>query len=426
VNPPIPRIVLVESNTTGTGREFCRRAQALGLHPVVLAADPARYPYLDQDAVAHARVDTDDDAAVLAAVRGVSGQAPVVGVTSSSEYFVARAARAARHLGLPAPDPDRVQECRDKRRQRRLLADSPAGRAGPGFEEVVDPAQAAAAAARLGPRVVVKPVQGSGSVGVRCCDTPDEARDHAAELLARTTDERGRPTPGAVLVESFLTGPEFSIEVFDGVVVAVVEKEVGPLPYFVEMGHVVPPDPAALGGAGLDAVAGAALDAVAALGLQWGPVHVEVRLTSGGPAVVEVNPRLAGGLIPVLVRLVHGVDLVEAVVRRAAGMPPAVARAGTTTAAAIRFALADRRGVVSGVDGLTDAALGLGVVEVGALLPPGRPIRLDHSFQDRFAYAVATAPEAQAARLRATDAAGRMALRLVPSSDPSQESRSRT
>jgi hypothetical protein len=39
-------MVFLESNATGTGLLFFERTQRLGLQPVLLAADPARYPFL--------------------------------------------------------------------------------------------------------------------------------------------------------------------------------------------------------------------------------------------------------------------------------------------------------------------------------------------------------------------------------------------
>src|SRR5260370_592404 len=57
-----PWLVLVESNTTGSGRAFCARARDLGLRPVLLARDPGRYPYAARDGVGAAAgygLDTD-------------------------------------------------------------------------------------------------------------------------------------------------------------------------------------------------------------------------------------------------------------------------------------------------------------------------------------------------------------------------------
>ena len=67
----------------------------------------------------------------------------------------------------------------------------------------------------------------------------------------------------------------------------------------------------------------AALDAV---GFDFGPAHTEVRLTPAGPVVVEINPRLAGGMIPELVAHALGINLVAAVLDHAFDASVAVPR----------------------------------------------------------------------------------------------------
>ncbi|GAA3348503.1 hypothetical protein GCM10020358_67200 [Amorphoplanes nipponensis] len=155
-----------------------------------------------------------------------------------------------------------------------------------------------AAAADLGPPVVVKPVTGSGSAGVRLCADAGEVAEWAARLLGGD----GGPT-GPILVETAVRGPEFSVETFDGVVRAVVGKRLGPEPWFVEIGHDVPaPVPAAVRAE----LGETTRRALAALGLGWGAAHTELRLSAAGPVVIEVNPRLAGGMIPAAVRAATG------------------------------------------------------------------------------------------------------------------------
>lgn len=61
-------------------------------------------------------------------------------------------------------------------------------------------------------------------------------------------------------------------------------------------------------------LSGGALSAVRqgaheALGLTRAMTHTELRLTSSGPRVVEVNARTGGGMIPRLGQLVTGIDL---------------------------------------------------------------------------------------------------------------------
>ncbi|MER6458776.1 ATP-grasp domain-containing protein, partial [Streptomyces sp900105245] len=343
-----PLLLFVESNTTGTGRQFAQRARALGAEPVLLSADPGRYPYAAEDELRTVVVDTADGDALWAAVQRLAAGQRIAGVLSSSEYYVATAADLAARLGLPGPSADAVRACRDKSVQRRTLAE--AGVPVPWFSVAGEVAEAVAAAQWRGGPVVVKPVQGSGSLGVRLCRDTGEVAAHARGLLAATVNERGLSTPARVLVEQYLTGPEFSVEVFGEHAVVTVAKHVGAPPAFVETGHDVPAVPAAADAA---ALVDSAVHAVKALGLGWGAAHVELRLDAGVARVIEVNPRLAGGMIPELVRRARGVDLVGAQVRAGLGLPVDLTdAAGAAGAASIRFLTAGADAVL----GDTDAA----------------------------------------------------------------------
>ncbi|MGD0606397.1 MAG: ATP-grasp domain-containing protein [Streptosporangiaceae bacterium] len=399
-----PWLVLVESNTTGSGRLFCSCARQLGLRPVLLARDPARYPYVAADDIDFLVTDTGTDAAVLAACRELGGQ--VAGVTSSSEYFIATAAQAARALGRPHPAPEAVRACRDKHAQRVAL--SAAGVAGPAFAAARTPDEAAAAAAAIGYPVVVKPASGTGSIAVRRCETP-------AEVRAATEDAFAGPDPAlppqhTVLVEEYLTGAEYSAELIDDQVVGITAKRLGGEPYFVEIGHDFP---APLAAADAKTIGETAVAAVRALGLGWGGAHVELRFAAGAnPRVVEVNPRLAGGMIPRAVQEAIGVDMIFHVVAAAAGRPvplrPAAARS-----ASIRFLVAREAGTLAGVLGVADARQLPGVVEVGITAPLGQPVVPRHSFRDRLGYVIAAAADAGQAAGAADAALARLTARIT-------------
>ncbi|SER24087.1 ATP-grasp domain-containing protein [Actinokineospora terrae] len=386
--------VLVESNTTGSGQVFCARARARGLRPVVLTCSPGRYPYLDEDAIDRLVVDTGDIEAVLATCRTLSR---VAGVTSSSEYFIATAAEVAARLGLPGPDPVAVRLCRDKAWQRRTLAK--AGIAVPGFRVITtDAVDGVLAARELGFPVVVKPATGSGSLGVRLCADEDEVARAVGLLLANTTDERGAPREPVVLVERFARGREFSVETVGDTVAGVTGKHLGVPPYFVETGHDFP---ARVRDSERDDLVDTTRKALEALGVGWGAAHTELRLTPAGPVLIEVNPRLAGGMIPAVVAAATGLDLVDACVAHACGQPPPPA-VGGPGAAAIRFVLARGPGVVSAVTGLSEAAALPGVAAakvttaVGARL--GEPTG---SFQDRVGHVITTGSATPTAAARA-------------------------
>jgi S-sulfo-L-cysteine synthase (3-phospho-L-serine-dependent) len=393
-----PRLVMVESNTSGTGRLFVRLARGLGLEPLLLTAEPSRYAFVEEEAVETLRADTARRRPLLAICRQLAAAGELAGVVSSSDHYVALAAHLAARLGLPGPSPAAVRQCRDKLHQR--LALRAAGVPVPGFRAARTPAEAVAAVEELGWPVVVKPVRGTGSVGVRLCGREDEVAAHAEMLLSQRANERGLPIPSRILVEEYVSGAEYSVEAFDGRVVGVTRKLLGPEPEFLEVGHDYP---AALGRLVREDLEAHALHALAALRLGFGAVHVEVRLTARGPRTIEVNPRLAGGFIPELVRLAAGVDLVAATVARAAGRPlpqPAVGRG----AASIRFLLPPRAGTLREARGLDLALAVPGVVEAALYGPLGRPVALHGDFRDRVGHVIAVAADAESAAAAATRA----------------------
>ncbi|MFJ8034134.1 ATP-grasp domain-containing protein [Streptomyces sp. NPDC096032] len=412
-----PLLLFVESNTTGTGRQFAQRARALGAEPVLLSADPGRYPYAAEDELRTVVVDTADGDALWAAVQRLAAGQRIAGVLSSSEYYVATAADLAARLGLPGPSADAVRACRDKSVQRRTLAE--AGVPVPWFSVAGEVAEAVAAAQWRGGPVVVKPVQGSGSLGVRLCRDTGEVAAHARGLLAATVNERGLSTPARVLVEQYLTGPEFSVEVFGEHAVATVAKHVGAPPAFVETGHDVPAVPAAADAA---ALVDSAVHAVKALGLGWGAAHVELRLDAGVARVIEVNPRLAGGMIPELVRRARGVDLVGAQVRAGLGLPVDLTdAAGAAGAASIRFLTAGADAVLGDTDAAEAAARAVpGVVDAALYRTPGTRVGPAEDFRGRLGHVI-TAGATPRESARAADTALSFGLATALEHAPARE-----
>jgi biotin carboxylase len=126
--------VLVESNTTGTGRQFVQSARTLNYRPIVLAENPARYPYIKHDAVEFVQCNTGDQDELRKVIDKLARDAKVAGIYSSSEYFIEAAAKLAQKCGLPGADPDAIRVCRNKAMQRESLQKS--GLKVPAFQQV--------------------------------------------------------------------------------------------------------------------------------------------------------------------------------------------------------------------------------------------------------------------------------------------------
>ena len=396
------RLLLFLESATTVGPVYFDTARRLGFEPILLAAAPQRYSFADGTTVLDTATDDLDN--IYFVCRHLEGAGQVCGLMSTSDYFVLPAAKVARRRRLPGPDPDAIALCRDKHAQRQAL--SRAGVPGPAFRRCITMTEVACA--RLEPPVVLKPVDGSGSVGVRLCRTYAEVEEHASELLEASVNERGIPSAPGLLMEEFVEGPEYSAEVISGRVVAITGKHLSQPPAFVETGHDVPPMYEA---AAVDVIEQAMEQIVSALSLGDAPAHIEFRVSAGRIVPIEVNPRVAGGHIATLVALATGVDLVEQVIRYYCGLPVSIStRAGTP--ASVRFQVAARSSVVVAVGGVEEALRSAGVVQASVTRKPGDRIQLHGDFRDRVGYVIAKGATSAEAAQNAECALARMNLRL--------------
>ncbi|HEX6371051.1 MAG TPA: ATP-grasp domain-containing protein [Longimicrobium sp.] len=404
--PSRKAVLFIESNTSGTGRLFVRTARSLGYWPVLITANPGKYAYLAEtdapEVIEVARVDEESLYALVQ--RRFRNGTCLAGITSSSEYFIATAAALAARFGLPGPDAGAVNAARDKSWQRRALAAG--GVAVPAFRVVRTAFDAVLAADDIGYPVVVKPVGASGSMGVRACASAAEVEEHAAGLFASAP---AGEAPRA-LVEAMVTGAEFSVEVFSGRVIGITRKHLGEPPFFVEAGHDYP---AAVPADVARALAETVTRGTEILGLGWGPLHWELRMQGDTAVPIEVNPRLAGGFIPELVRHAEGIDLIRETLHLVVGLPVDL-DARRRRHASIRFLFSPGAGRLEYVQGMAEALAGEGVAEVTMYRRPGDELAVHGDFRDRIGHVVACADAFDAACTAADRARGTVRVVMDP------------
>ncbi|WP_413754800.1 ATP-grasp domain-containing protein [Streptomyces sp. MMBL 11-3] len=313
-------------------------------HPVVAveASVPAwARPYLTRIITA----DLSDTAAVMTAVSRYAIDHPVGGVLAYMEHHVQTAALIAQHLDLPHSSPQSMAACRDKALSRRLMAEQqvPSARS----MQASSPESAAAFADLLGYPVIVKPRSQAGSAGVVRADSAAAVREAFEDTSHASVMNLHRYGPAGVLIEEYLQGPEISVETAvlgAGRVrlLAVTRKLPAPANTTQEYGHLVDArDPLLHDPALLKVIE----DAVAAHDITLGVLCIEVKLTPTGPRIVEVNGRLGGDLLPVLVRRALGIELAQIAADLATGAPPRL-QPVLQRAAAIAFAYPDRSGTL--------------------------------------------------------------------------------
>ncbi|MER5497672.1 ATP-grasp domain-containing protein [Streptomyces sp. NPDC002561] len=383
----MPRhLAFVEANTTGTGMIALRTAREAGFVPVFLTSDATRYTGLDGTGAEVVLCDTNTPAALRAALDSLP-VGSLAGITTTSEFYVPAVAQMALELGLPGNPPDAVRRARDKAQVRAALV--AAGVPQPRFAVARTPDELDDAVSRVGLPCVVKPVDDSGSQLVRRCLTRAEVNEHADRVLAVRTNVRGQEAAGAVLLEEFLDAPEYSVETFsvagEHTCVGITRKSVTSGPHFVETRHIYP---APLDDEQRTMLRRAATDALRALDIQNGPCHIEVKLTDTGATLIELNPRLAGGMIPELIRLAEGVDLLDQQIHAASGGTPDL-RPRHRGCAGVAFLLPTTTGTLRRITGATEAVALPDVERVTVTGTPGRRVRPAQSAYDRLGSVIA-------------------------------------
>ncbi|MGW3951156.1 ATP-grasp domain-containing protein [Streptomyces sp. NPDC004752] len=378
------------------GHEFTFLTRDLH-HYLRSAPEGAAHPLLGARNVITA--DTNDVDALLTEVERLHAVLHFDGVLTSCDYYLATVAQIAGRLGLPGSSPEAVQNACRKDATRRILAD--AGVPGPRFARHGEWADIARAAREIGYPLVVKPVDLCAGMYVRRVDDEEQLASAVRALADFPVNARGQRREPAVLLEELMDGPEVSVETVSHAgavhVVGVTDKSVGGAPAFIETGHMFP---AALSAADTEAAEQTALAALKALGLTDGVVaHTEIKLSSAGPRVVEVNPRPAGNRITELVRHVTGIDLAAAFVEVSLGREPDL-RGGDTGlhSAAIGFLIPETSGTLAALEGaeLGDAP---GVLEV-QLAEPGRQVKAAGSNNEYLGHVMAGDTEGPGARAR--------------------------
>lgn len=399
-------------------REYLLAGVARAAHVWLLGpAEPTwERPYI----VGHTVVeDSYDTAAVVAAGKALADERRIDGVLCWDEVRMVTLAELAETLGTPAPTPEAAATCRDKHLTRAALAR--AGVPQPESVKVSTQHEARVAAEALGYPVVLKPRALGASFGVVLVEGPGDLAAGFAE--ARGAGEDGvRYYEDGVLVESYLDGPEISV---DCVCTAnglhplfLARKQLGFPPYFEETGHSVDTDDPLLSDPALLGVLRGAHDAV---GFRNGITHVELRLTSSGPKIIEINGRLGGDLIPYVGMLASGRGPGRIAVDVATGREPDLTPARRQVGA-IRFYYPPTGGTVRSI-GVLDRRDGSGgpwpsaLVDVAPLAAPGRSIVLppEGRVVSRYAYATAVAEDADACWRALDEVEGRvLVLDLEP------------
>ena len=385
------RILIVGAGANQVG--IIEKARALGLFTIAMDGNPCAPGFAVADAYAAANILDPHEIVRLAETHGAGGIYP------AAELAVEAAAQAAAQLDLPGPGPEVATCVRNKLAMRRAL-DS-AGLPNPAYRGVRTLDEARRAVAEIGFPVIVKPIDGNASKGVRRVDTEEDLPGTFEKALERSRSN-------AVLIEAFMEGEEFNVDglVHEGAYIlgGITAKDRSVPPNRFDLGIYMPPLESA---DTLFLVADTVADALGAIGFRNGTTHAEVIVSPEGPHIVEIAGRPGGGRIPTdLIPLTYGTDFMADSLRIALGHPP-IERRRHERGTAVYWIPADPGTVVS-IEGVDEARAVLGVEDIVIAIRRGDRVEpiIDCVTRDRIGYvmtAADTVEDAIAAAKRARD-----------------------
>ncbi len=404
------RLLFIEANTSGTGMMAMQRALSQGLLPVFFTNKPERYSDLQEINCPVHVCDTNNLAELQKVIEKHVQREEIRGITTTSEFYLEVVAELSARYGLPGNRPDDIRKARDKSLTRQILAEARICQ--PGFAIVRNVAEVAKAIRYVGLPCVLKPTDDSGSNGVVLCQTVEQAEGHAARTLAVKVNIRGQRTTQAVLVEQYLEGPEFSVEMFSWqgktTCIGITQKSLTGFPYFVESRHLFP---ALLSEEQIAHMRETVIQALTAIGIQTGVTHTEVKWLPEGCAVIEINARLAGGMIPELIRLVTGTDMLEQQIRSVVDDTISL-NTEARGVAGIQFLIADREGILLDIEGVNEAAKVPGVKVVQVTAKVGALVQPPQNAYHRLGYVIAHTDTTVSTQTCLQEAVNRIKLRL--------------
>lgn len=264
-------------------------------------------------------IDLKDVDSLIQAARQIKEEQGLDGVFTAGTDFSLSVATIAKALSLPGQEVETAYAASDKLRMRQVL--SRGGIRVPAFCELsgTDIDQDTLPDFPL----VVKPVDNMGARGVRRVDNMEELAEALPVAFASSRS-------GRVIAESYLAGPEFSIDalVVDGEIrfYGIADRHITFEPYFVEMGHTIPSESTRYV---LKKVKRAFSMAVRALRIDNGAAKGDIKFHQGQAWIGEIAARLSGGFMsgwtyPLssgIKPTADALDLAVGIVPKAPGLP---------------------------------------------------------------------------------------------------------
>jgi biotin carboxylase len=245
-------------------------------------------------------IDFYDLANVLAVTEKIQKKKPLTAIFTFKEMALENIAFTAKKYGLKCNHPDVIRHCNNKFLTRNKLKE--AGLLSPLYSMCRNIDEVASFFDDVGHSIIIKPHSQQGSLGVQRIDNRSQLEHAYFSCLRHCSDS-------LVLAEALIEGKEISLEavIYNGHVslFGITEKYLFPGTY-VESGHRSSYQDEAMTFALFEQQVS---EIVSALGIEFGPLHIEGFITEKGFIVGEVHTRYGGDSIVTITEQAQQIDI---------------------------------------------------------------------------------------------------------------------
>lgn len=320
------KTLLVISSPQPKKRWIYHRLKELGPKTILISSEANWVSKLTDDFV---EVDPLDEVAAVAKVEELVKRHKIDGVITFWENAVPLSATLAQKFGWIGHAPQAALNARNKYLTRQTLENAKLSKYQPAWALIKNHSDLEKASARIGFPLVLKPAWGVKSQFVVKLDSLDEAKkafDYIKTNMTPAFDPIYKYGTD-ILAEEYLDGAEIDVDLLvqEGEVKFHAFNDNFPTkePFFVETGDAMP---SRHEDRDLSDVLKMAKEVVKTLGLTNGALHLEAKITPGGPKLIELNARMGGDYLYDWIKTVWEVDLIEEAARIAVGTPIAPKR----------------------------------------------------------------------------------------------------
>ncbi|WP_185908022.1 ATP-grasp domain-containing protein [Psychrobacillus soli] len=253
--------------------------------------------------------------------------------------------------------------------------------------------------------IIVKSPKSTGSKDVLLATGKEQLEKHIESLRNKSPDN-------SIMIEEYIEGEQYLVEALvhkhKARIVGVIEQEITKNKRFIITGYGVLANVPVRIRTGIEQVL---QSIITELGIENGALHLEIRLSTNGWKLIEINPRISGGAMNKMIQAAFGFSLVEETLKLFLGKSPALVPKHKKYVFT-KYVVSTKKGILEKVTGKGRAKKFPGVVEVyvkpriGTLLIP--PLSMGH----RYAYVIATGSSLEEAKTHANTAASEITFHL--------------